>query len=185
MVGTLITGQILDIDYRRVKAQYEARSLGHPEPNNSSNQKGFPIEKARLRLIPLFAMFQCLSLLFFGWTIQYPDRVRISVPIVSTFTTGWTAVSTQSVIMTYLVDIFHEKSAGASASFNLAKCLFAAGGTSFVVPLIDAVVVGVTFTICVAVQVVALVGPLVQWRFAAGWRAEAFEQQVQKVKSKA
>lgn len=185
MVGTLITGQILDIDYRRVKAKYEARSSGDPEPNNSFNQEDFPIEKARLRLIPMFAMFQCLSLLLFGWTIQYPHRVHIAVPIVSTFITGWTAVSTQSVIMTYLVDIFHEKSAGASASLNLARCLFAAGGTSFVMPLIDAVGVGITFSICVAVQVVALVGPLVQWRFAAGWRAEAVEKQVQEDKSKA
>lgn len=182
MVGTLITGKILDIDYRRVKASYEAEATVDPEASNPiarvfSNQNDFPLEKARLRLVPVFSLFQCLSLLLFGWTIQYPNRVHIAVPIVSTFITGWTAVSMQSLIMTYLVDIFHDKSAGASASLNLARCLFAAGGTSFVMPLINAVGVGVTFTICIAVQVLALVGPLVQWRFAARWRANAAEQQ--------
>ncbi|KAJ5085516.1 MFS multidrug transporter [Penicillium argentinense] len=175
IIGTLITGKILNIDYRRVKANYEAMVGTDVEADNSvsrvkTNEEVFPLEKARLRLVPVFSLLQCLSLLLFGWTIQYPHRVHIAVPIVSTFITGWTAVSMQSVIMTYLVDIFHEKSAGASASLNLARCLFAAGGTSFVMPLISAVGVGLTFTICVIVQVVALIGPLVQWRFAAKWR---------------
>ncbi|KAJ5095826.1 hypothetical protein NUU61_005182 [Penicillium alfredii] len=87
-------------------------------------------------------------------------------------------------MMTYLVDIFHEKSAGASASFNLARCLFAAGNTSFVVPLIDAVGVGLIFTICVAVQLLSLVGPLVQWRFAAALRENAARQEAQATESK-
>ena len=75
--------------------------------------------------------------------------------------------------MTYLVDVFHDRSAAASASLNLARCLFAAGGTGFVIPLINKIGVGPAFTICAAVKVVALVGPLIQWRFAGGWRKEA------------
>lgn len=181
IIGTLITGNILNIDYGRVKEKFETRVLNDPEVESAlsrvkSNQEDFPLEKARLRLVPIFSLLQCLSLLLFGWTIQFPHKVHIAVPIISTFITGWTAVSMQSVIMTYLVDIYHEKSAGASASLNLARCLFAAGGTSFVMPLINAVGVGLTFTICVIVQVVALIGPLVQWKFAAGWRKKAEEQ---------
>lgn len=180
MVGTLITGKILDVDYRRVKASFESRSsdTGVEAGTESSNltvdrDESFPIEKARLRLVPVFSLLQCLSIILFGWTIQYPHHVHIAVPIVSTFITGWTAVSTQSVIMTYLVDIFPDRSAAASASLNLARCLFAAGGTSFVMPMIDSIGVGLTFTVCVAVQAVALIGPLVQWKFAGGWRNEA------------
>ncbi|KAI7968706.1 hypothetical protein EIK77_005722 [Talaromyces pinophilus] len=168
MVGTLITGKILDKDYRRVKTKYEA-SLD-AERRESAQGEDFPLEKARLRLVPTFSLLQCLSILLFGWTIQYPHKVHIAVPIVSTFITGWTAVSTQSLIMTYLVDIFHDRSAAASASLNLARCLFAAGGTSFVMPMIKGVGVGVAFTICAVVQVLALVGPLIQYKFAAGWR---------------
>ncbi|QGA12645.1 hypothetical protein EYB26_000289 [Talaromyces marneffei] len=170
MVGTLITGKILDKDYRRVKAKYES-SLDS-ERGESRQEEDFPLEKARLRLVPTFSLLQCLSILLFGWTIQYPHKVHIAVPIVSTFITGWTAVSTQSLIMSYLVDIFHDRSAAAGASLNLARCLFAAGGTSFVMPMINGVGVGVAFTICAAVQVVALVGPLVQYKFATGWRRE-------------
>ncbi|KAI1472167.1 MFS general substrate transporter [Daldinia caldariorum] len=177
MIGTLVTGKILDIDYRRVKAQYEARSTqadpetvsGQPQ-SSSYAEDHFPLEKARLRLIPLFSFTQCLSIILFGWTIHYPDRVHIAVPIVSTFITGWTAVSTQSIVMTYLVDIFSDRSAAASASLNLARCLFAAGGTSFVVPMVSGIGAGLAFTICAIVQAVALLGVAIQWRFAASWR---------------
>ncbi|GLI77574.1 hypothetical protein PoHVEF18_005865 [Penicillium ochrochloron] len=176
MVGTLITSKALDFDYRKVKASFELQPSsrdGESGDHTPASQEDFPLEKARLRLVPVFSGLQCLSILLFGWTIQYPNRVHIAVPIISTFITGWTAVSTQSVIMTYLVDVFHDRSAAASASLNLARCLFAAGGTSFVIPMIDKIGVGPAFTICVAVQVIALIGPLIQWRYAAGWRKEA------------
>lgn len=180
MIGTLITGKLLDLDYNRVKTKYENQlSTANTDGNNilsqstTAQENNFPLEKARLRLIPIFSCLQCLSIILFGWTIQFPHRVHIAVPIVSTFITGWAAVSTQTVITTYLVDLFPDRSAAATASLNLARCLFAAGGTGFVMPMIDGIGVGVTFTICAAVQGLALVGPLLQWRFAAGWRREA------------
>lgn len=171
MIGTLITGRILDINYRQVKARHEALlTQGGDEAGRNSD---FPLEKARLRLVPIFSLLQCTSIVLFGWTIQYPDRVHIAVPIVSTFITGWTAVSTQSVIMTYLVDVFHNRSAAASASLNLARCLFAAGGTSVVMPMINAIGVGWAFTVCVAVQAFAMLGLGMQWKYGGRWRSEA------------
>ncbi|UKZ91275.1 uncharacterized protein TrAFT101_006265 [Trichoderma asperellum] len=183
MIGTLITGKILDKDYKRVKAAYDAQMVQGDAENGSDTthsisktEDDFPIEKARLRLVPVFSIIQCLSILLFGWTIQYPHRVHIAVPIISTFITGWTAVSTQSIIMTYLVDIFPDRSAAASASLNLARCLFAAGGTSIVMPMVNGIGVGLAFTIAVIVQFVALLGPVIQWKFAAGWRKQSRAQ---------
>jgi multidrug resistance protein len=183
MFGTLLTGKILDIDYRRMKSKSETLSAqGNLETSkdvsdstaNSDNH--FSLEKARLRLIPIFSLLQCGSILLFGWTIQYPDRVHIAVPIVSTFITGWTAVSTQSAIMTYLVDVFSDRSAAASASLNLARCLFAAGGTSIIMPMVNGIGVGLAFTICVALQFFALLGVGVQWRYGGTWRRQAEEK---------
>ncbi|KZF21696.1 MFS general substrate transporter [Xylona heveae TC161] len=192
MIGTLVTGKILNIDYQRVKAKYEARTrqadaeMSDNQGNSTGNSEDdFPIERARLRLVPIFSLIQCLSIILFGWTIQYPDHVHIAVPIVSTFITGWTAVSTQSVIMTYLVDIFSDRSAGASASLNLARCLFAAGGTSFVMPMVNGIGVGLAFTVCVIVQAVALLGVVVQWKFSPGWRKAAAEKERQKAENAA
>ncbi|KAF3225007.1 hypothetical protein TWF191_005855 [Orbilia oligospora] len=129
MVGTLVTGKILDIDYRRVKTRHESSASMDSEQANNSQESDFPLEKARLRLVPIFSGLQCISILLFGWTIHYPHKVHIAVPIISTFITGWTAISNYSVVVTYLVDIFNDRSAAASASLNLARCLFAAGAT--------------------------------------------------------
>jgi MFS family permease len=174
IMGTLVTGKFLDMDYRRVKRNYEATLpyQSSPEEEMCQSQDNFPLETARLRLVPIFSAIQCLSILVFGWTIQYPDIIHIAVPISSTFITGWTAVSTQSVIMTYLVDVFPDRSAAASASLNLARCLFAAGGTSFVMPLINRVEVGLAFTICVMAQVAGFIGLVLQWKYAPSWRRE-------------
>ena len=168
IIGTLITGKILDADYRRVKTKHESQA-----PEDGPDNATFPIEKARLRLVPIFAGLQCASILVFGWTIQYSRRVHIAVPIITTFFTGWALVSTQSVIMTYLVDVFPDQKAAASASMNLARCLLAAGSTSIVGPLINAVGAGWTFTIAVAALLVALIGIGIQWHFGKKWRMEA------------
>lgn len=177
MVGTLITGKILDKDYQRVKATYEQHSredgIEHEGITGTQSEAAFPLEKARLRLVPIFSIIQCLSIIPFGWCIQFPNQVPIAIPIISTFITGWTVVSTQSVIMTYLVDIFSDRSAAASASLNLARCLFAAGGTSFIMPMINGIGVGWAFTVCVIVQLMALSGVFVTWKFAGKWRLEA------------
>ncbi|KAM0744136.1 hypothetical protein ACQRIT_001450 [Beauveria bassiana] len=175
ILGTLVNGRILDADYSRVKAQLAAATAAAGDSASEGHDDdvtSFPIEKARLRLLPVFSLIQCLSILLFGWTIQYPRSVPIAIPIISTFATGWAAISTVAAISTYLVDVFPDRSAAATASLNLARCLFAAGGTSFVMPMIGGIDVGWTFTICVAVQLVALVGPLVQYRYAGKWRME-------------
>lgn len=141
-VGTMVTGKILDIDYRRAKAKHESEGQEQQTP--------FPLERARLRLIPILAGLQCAAILVFGWTLQY--GVHISVPIVSTFVTGWMAVSIQSAVMTYLVDVFHEKSASAGAALNIARCLMGAGGTAAANPLIEAVGSGPCFSILTALM---------------------------------
>lgn len=176
MIGTLTTGKVLDVDYRCVKARYlgvgdggSSADFTSPTSKND-NDNLFPLEQARLRLIPLFAALQCISIVVFGWTVRY--SAHIAVPIVSTFITGWTAVSTQSIVMTYLVDVFPDRTAAASASLNLARCLLAAGGTSIVMPVAYGIGVGWTFTVCVFVQMSALLGFAVQYKFGGRWRQE-------------
>jgi MFS family permease len=176
MIGTLLTGKILDLDYRRVQAGSKSGSSAQQASNSIENandtetDSSFPLERARLRLLPIFSLLQSASILVFGWTIRY--HIHISVPIITTFFTGWTAIAAQSAIMTYFVDVFAERAAAASASLNLARCLCAAGGTSIVGPMINGVGVGWASTICAAVQCVSLLGAGAQWRYGARWRTE-------------
>lgn len=166
MIGTLTIGKILNLDYQKIKATHSTK---YPDAGDDE----FPLEKARLRLVVPFSVLQCLSLLVFGWTVDY--QVHIAVPVISTFITGWTAVSIQSAVMTYLVDAFPDKSAAASAGLNIARCESAAGGTSFVMPMINQIGSGWIFTICAGVQVLALSGVVLQWVHGQRWRHEAVE----------
>lgn len=172
IIGTLTTGALLDADYRRVQTAWAAAAESNTNTTTAESQTDnfFPLEKARLRTLPVLALVQSASILAFAWSIAFPTRVHIAVPIASTFVTGWTAVSMQSAVMTYLLDVFHGQSAAASASLNLARCLMAAAGTSAVMPLINAIGVGWAFTVCVGVMGVGAVGLGVQWRYAGRWR---------------
>ncbi|EPE07466.1 mfs transporter [Ophiostoma piceae UAMH 11346] len=156
VVGTLVTGKLLDRDYKRAAA--------------AAGTGPFPLEKARMRLLPLFAVLQSASILMFGWTID--RNVAIAAPIVSTFITGWCVVSMAGIVSTYLVDV-HGGGGAATASLNLARCLLAAGGTSFVMPLIGRIGTGPAFSLCAGVQLLSSVGLVVQWRYGPRWRQEA------------
>ncbi|PWN28285.1 putative MFS multidrug transporter [Jaminaea rosea] len=158
ILGTLFTGKLLDRNYQRVKRKHQG-----PEED-------LPIEKARLLLVPIFSAIQCLAILLFGWTIAYPHKVPIAIPIIATFFVGATAIGMQSGVMTYLVDVYPDQSAAASASLNLARCLLAAGATSLVSPLINAVGVGPAFSIATGVQVLAFAGFIIQWVVVPKWR---------------
>lgn len=162
IIGTLITGKIMNRDYRRLQEKYE---------NDASDGRIFPLERARLSPVPVYVSVQCLSILLFGWTVQYPNQVHIAVPIVATFFGGWSTVSVHSNITTYLVDIFHDRSAATAASLNLARCCLAAAGTSAILPMVHGVGAGGAFTICIAVQLVSMIGLGVQWRYGGVWRS--------------
>ncbi|KAK9259181.1 major facilitator superfamily domain-containing protein [Lipomyces tetrasporus] len=97
-------------------------------------------------------------------------EVRIAVPIICTFIVGWAATSSQSVITTFLVDVFPRRSASASAALNLARCLLGAPGTGTVLPIVNAITVGWTFTVFTGVMLVALGLVLLQMSYGAGRR---------------
>ncbi|KAK9428933.1 major facilitator superfamily domain-containing protein [Lipomyces doorenjongii] len=156
IIGTLTTGKLLDGDYRRIKDSY----TGSPDL--------FPLERTRLRTIWLWSGLQCASTLVFGWTL---DRgVQIAVPIICTFILGWAATSSQSVITTFLVDVFPNSSASANAALNLARCLLGAAGTGSVLPIINAIHVGWTFTLFTVVMLVASGLVIVQMTYGASRR---------------
>lgn len=156
IIGTLTTGKFLDFDYNRFKTTF------------SGSAEDFPLEKARLRSIWLWGPLQIASILVFGWTLDY--GIHISVPIICTFLIGWAATSIQSVVTTMLVDIYPKKSATATAALNLVRCLMGAGGTAAVLPIVNGIGVGWTFTMLAGVMLVGLGLMVVQISKGVSWR---------------
>jgi len=131
----------------------------------SGPPEDFPLEKARFQTLWIWSGLQCASVLVFGWMVD--KGVHVSVPIIATFVLGWSTTSLQSIITTFMVDVFPDRSASAVASLNLARCLIGAGGTAAVLPLIDAIG---AYTAITAVQVLASGLIAVQMRHGARWR---------------
>lgn len=48
IVGSSITGRILDMEYQRFKAKAQARLQGEPSAVNLNQEDGFPLEKVRV-----------------------------------------------------------------------------------------------------------------------------------------
>ena len=99
IIGTLTTGKILNIDIRKTQQKLSEKQAADGEINTAPidfNDPCFPLERARLRLMPPFTLIQAIALLVFGWTVEYSGRVPLAVPIVSTFFIGGFAVSMQS-----------------------------------------------------------------------------------------
>ncbi|CAG8951815.1 hypothetical protein HYFRA_00005619 [Hymenoscyphus fraxineus] len=156
IIGTLTTGKLLDIDYQRFKTRFGGRA------------EDFPLERARLRSIWVWGPLQVAGVLVFGWTLDY--GVHVSVPVICTFVVGWAATSIQSVITTMLVDIYPKKSASATAALNLVRCLMGAGGTAAVLPIVNGIGVGWTFTMLSGVMLVGLGLLVVQIKKGVSWR---------------
>jgi MFS family permease len=153
IIGSLTTGKFLDFDYRRIKASY----TGAPED--------FPLENARLRTLWLWSGVQCASVIIFGWTLRY--HVHIAVPIICTFFIGWAATSVISTVTTFMVDVFPNQSASATAAVNLVRCLMAAGATAGALPVVNAIGVGWTFTLIFFIELASLLLIVLQLRVGA------------------
>lgn len=146
ILGTLVIGKFLDFDYRKLIQAY------------GGDEERVPSEKARLRTIWIWSGIQCVAVLVFGWTVR--SRRHISVPIIALFVLGWTAISIQTVVSTFLVDIHPDQSASATAALNLVRCLLGAGGTAFINPLIERINVGWTSTFLAALMLFLNAGTL-------------------------
>lgn len=170
VLGTVSTGHALNSTWRRLESNYKG------------DKREFPIESARLQMLWLWGAMQCIATIAFGWTL-YSD-IHICLPIICTFFLGWAATSIQSIITTYLVDLNPRCGASATAALNLARCWMGAAGTAAILPLVKAIDVGWTFTLCTGILVAATGLLFIQMRFGPRWRRrreQAEEAQMEQI----
>lgn len=76
--GSTLTGKMLDQEYRRTKKRW---SQSGGDSNHEEDQ--FPIEKARLRTMPVFLVVFVGAVVAWGWCLK--SRVSIAGPLVLQF----------------------------------------------------------------------------------------------------
>lgn len=85
-IGSFTNGRVLDADFRRIKAQFDA---AHPEARGAAPRDlalvapDFPIEYARLRTTPIYLGFFVAANVGYGWALQH--AVHISCPLILSF----------------------------------------------------------------------------------------------------
>lgn len=175
LVSSLVQGRILDAQYRRMhdkwvaRRELEAEKGAEAGKGASGGELEFPVERARLRLMPYQMAIFAATVIGWGWAVQ--AGVHLAVPLVLQLPMGYTYNSVLNTTTTLMIDIEHEQSSSVTACTNLARCSLAAILTAVIDYIIKAFGYGWTFVILGGVA--ALMIPLVYVEMIMGprWRA--------------
>lgn len=111
--GGMLNGKIQDAEYRR-NGGTKGTQFG-PE---------FPIERARLRLLPFFIAAGVAAIVGYGWSV---GRTTLAVPLICQFMFGWVTAVLFNTFQTLLLDLLPGQGASVTAANNLFRCLLGAG----------------------------------------------------------
>jgi len=179
-------GTLLDWNYRFVSAwilqksvkleinyqnRRHARRLGiEIVKNRQQKLSDFPIEIARLQITLPLVYFACLSMIAYGWVMNF--KTNLAGPVITLFLTGHTATGAFSSLNTLIIDINVESPATAAAANNLVRCPFGAGAVAAAVPLINKIGMGWACTSVAGLW--AAITPMLWVVFGSGfrWRQE-------------
>jgi hypothetical protein len=86
-VCSLLSGRVLDSYYRKIRddliRQTRTDSEEHVDPEVIEKDTSFPIEKARLQILPWVVFVYATCVIGYGWALQ--SRVTIAVPLILQF----------------------------------------------------------------------------------------------------
>ena len=166
LISAFTSGKLIDWNYQR-----HAIRNGFPTTKNRyQDLTGFPIERARLEISLPLLYFAVLSLIGYGWVLDY--QTNLAGPLILLFFFGYGTMAAFQVMQILMVDINPGNAAAATAANNLFRCLLGAGSTAVVVPMIDRMSVGWTYTFASLVWIAF--SPLL-WalmKYGPKWRKE-------------
>ena len=178
MLSALVQGRFVDWNFRR-----HAKRLGMPITKGRQQAlKDFPIERARLEIALPMIYFSCCLLIGYGWAIEY--NAHLAAPLVLLFFVAFSLSGSFNVMSTLIVDLHPGKAGAATAANNLARCLLGAGFTAAIIPMIDAMGRGWTYTFMAFVWLLLtpLLWAIIKW--GPKWR-EARRVRDENAKAKA
>ncbi|KAF9804675.1 hypothetical protein IEO21_09298 [Rhodonia placenta] len=148
LVGGLVNGKLVDMQYRRVQRRLALAAQKENDPEKSHNmtkEDNFPIVRTRLQLMPIYVAVFIATCACYGWTLD--KRATIAAPLVLQFILGWVTVSTMNITQTILVDLAPGQGASVTACYNLVRCGLGAALVSVIDIIIDHLGVGWTCTV--------------------------------------
>ncbi|KAF8481814.1 MFS general substrate transporter [Russula ochroleuca] len=167
LVGSVFSGRFMDAYYRKIRddliRQTRTDSEKDIDPRAIEKDPSFPIEKARLHILPWVVFVYTACVIGYGWALE--SKVTISVPLILQFIIGATALTVLNATQTLLVDMMPSQGSSITACNNIVRCLMGAGMVSIINPMLVALGDGWTYVVLGGLCV--LVSPLlyveIQW----------------------
>lgn len=179
VVGTLVSGKILDIIYKKRKAQYDEMVLNMEKTNDIYDIPPFNIIYVRLYCIPLAACVVCMAAVVFGWCIQH--KIHLAVILVMCFLITFFCMFPLNITTTVLVDMFPEISGGATALNNLFRCGMSAIFVSCLTKMETHMTTGGTYTFMAGIGILSTFLIIVLMRQSESILIEAREKKLRNV----
>ncbi|EXJ92226.1 hypothetical protein A1O3_00776 [Capronia epimyces CBS 606.96] len=171
MCAALTNGQLLDRNFARW-----CKKLGVKiKRGRDQNLRDFPIEKARLQVAIPAAYFAAAMVCIFGWILDVNGP--LAPLLVVLFLASMSMSLAFNVTSTVLVDFYPHAPATATAANNVVRCCLGAGWTAAVIPMIEAMGRGWTFTFLTLFLVAT--SPMLWLVYFRGmkWRTERHERE--------
>ena len=166
LVSAFTTGKIVNWNYRRY-----AKRLGFPLiKNRQQDLTDFPIENARLEVALPLTYLGAAALIAYGWVIHF--ETNLAGPLILLAIIGYSIVASYQTTAILLVDIHPGRPATATAANNLIRCLLSAGASAIIIPMLDKMGRGWTYTFISAVWLLSSPFCFALMKYGPSWRRE-------------
>lgn len=149
--GSLIMGHVLDREYKRTELLIRP-ALG--STTDIVKEHGFPLEQARLRLLPFFVFLLVSSCAGYGWAIQ--RQINIACPLILQFIAGFSCIALMNSTSTLMIDLVPGQSSSVTACNNLVRCSLSAVLVSVIQLILNGIGIGWTYVLLSGFSVLAL-----------------------------
>ncbi|KAH8807660.1 major facilitator superfamily domain-containing protein [Xylogone sp. PMI_703] len=169
LVATEMGGRLVDWNYRRQGALH-----GITVQKGQQMDESFPLELARIQILLPSVCICTISILIYGWVLQY--HTNLAGPLIMVFFMGFGLSASANTVSTMIVDLNLDQPATASSAFNLSRCLLGAGGVAAIVPVINAIGTGWTATIIALICLLTIPFQFLVVKMGPKWRKQKKEK---------
>ncbi|EED18835.1 MFS efflux transporter, putative [Talaromyces stipitatus ATCC 10500] len=170
-LGTILSsftnGWAIDWNFRRIAA----RTGGMPSVKNGKQDLTmFPIERSRLQIAIPSAISGAVCIAAYGWLLHF--EMPLKVAILFLFLIGYFMTASYNVMNLLIVDLNYEAPATATAANNFVRCFIGAASTAGIIPLLEYMGRGPSYTILAAICASMTPLSIVVYIFGLHWRNE-------------
>ncbi|KAK9452792.1 major facilitator superfamily domain-containing protein [Dipodascopsis uninucleata] len=139
--SSILMGKLLNSRYHLYAKRYSIQV----DRNKQADLSDFPLEIARLEFLMPLMTLALTCIIGLGWMLA--AQVSIAGPIVLLFLIGFSLFASFNCANVLLVDIRPGRTAAITAATNLVRCLLGAGSSAIIIPMINSIRIGWSFTV--------------------------------------